>query len=51
MEFDGFSVELVSNTIGELKSGKAAGFNGLSNEFFIYGNSMVLVDALHTMMM
>ncbi len=32
-----------------MKSGKAAGFNGLSNEFFIYGNSMVLVDILHTM--
>ena len=32
-----------------MKSGKAAGFNGISNEFFIYGNSMVLVDVLHTM--
>ncbi len=28
------------------KSGKAVGLNGLSNEFYIYGNS--LVDVLHT---
>jgi len=49
VEFDGFSVDLVSNAIGDLNSGKAAGFNGISNEFFIYGNSMVLVNVLHTM--
>ena len=38
-----FSTMMISDAIDYLESGKAAGFNGMSNEFFIAGNSELLV--------
>jgi len=46
---NGFSLNAINEAVGELKSGKAAGASGISNEFFIYGNSTTLIDVLHSM--
>jgi len=37
----------VCDALYVLKPGKAAGANGISNEFLIYGTSEILVEALH----
>jgi len=40
-------VRIININVRVLKSGKAAGANGISNEFLIYDTSEILVEALH----
>ncbi len=46
---DGYSVSAINEAVCELKSGKAAGVSDVSNKFFMYGNSMALINVLHSM--
>ena len=44
-----FSRNMINMAVNELKPGKTAGFNGISNEFLIAGNSISLINVLHIM--
>ena len=44
-----FSKEMIDEALDFLKPGKAAGYGGFSNEFFVMGRSCVLTDLFYSM--